>query len=59
MPPAINTFPLSNAVTVAPVRTSKVAVFSPVQEPGAADTVTVAVGVVAAAVPAPFTTFNV
>jgi len=57
MPPAINTFPLSSAVTVAPLRTSEVAVFNPVQKPAAI--VTVAVGADAAAVPAPFTTLSV
>jgi hypothetical protein len=41
MPPAINTFPLSNAVTVAPLRTSKVLLLSCDHVPEAALTVTV------------------
>jgi len=56
MPPAISTFPLSNAVTVAPLRTSKVMLLSGDQVPEAA--VTVAVGTEAAGAPAALLTWS-
>jgi hypothetical protein len=50
MPPAISTFPLSNAVTVAPLRASKTMLLSCDHVPKAA--LTVAVGMEAAGAPA-------
>lgn len=56
MPPAISTLPLSNAVTVAPLRTSKVLLLSCDHVPEVA--LTVAVGTEAAGAPAALLTWS-